>query len=93
MAHQNAQSHSEPAADLALVGIVVLMLVVGALWLAGTASAVISDHPAPHGHPLGELAAFAHLGNPSLAWHAPVGPAALYWTVTALLLALLGFLV
>ena len=93
MAHPNAPSNSEPAADLALVGIVVLMLIVGALWVAGTASAIISGHSAPHGHPLGELAAFAHVGNPSLGWHAPVGPAVLYWTVTALLLVLLGFLV
>lgn len=91
MAHPSPQSHSEPATDLALVAIVLLMLTVGALWLAGTASAVVSGHRAPHGHPLGELAAFAHVGDPSLGWHAPVGPAVLYWAVTALTLALLGF--
>lgn len=93
MAHPNAQSHSEPTADLGLVGIVLLMLIVGALWLAGTASAVISGHRAPHGHPLGELAAFAHVGDPSLGWHAPVGPAVLYWALTAVTLSLLGLLV
>lgn len=60
--------------------------------MVGTASAVVSGHPAPHGYPLGELAAFAHVGDPSLGWHAPVGPAVLYQTVTALALCLLGFL-
>ena len=93
MADLNVQSHSEPATDLALIGIVLLMLTVGALWLAGTTSAFISGHHAPHGHPLGELAAFAHVGDPSLGWHAPVGPAALYWAVTTVTLSLLGSLV
>jgi type IV secretory pathway TraG/TraD family ATPase VirD4 len=93
MAHPNTQSHSEPATDLALVAIVVLIVVVGALRVAGAASAVISGHPAPHGYPLGELAAFAHGGDPSLGWHAPVGPAVLYWTLTALVLCLVGFVV
>ena len=93
MAHPSPQSHSESATNLALVAIVLLMLTVGALWLAGTASAVVSGHRAPHGHPLGELAAFAHVGDPSLGWHAPVGPAVLYWTVTTLTLTLLGFVV
>ncbi|MGH8995382.1 MAG: type IV secretory system conjugative DNA transfer family protein [Acidimicrobiales bacterium] len=92
MARPNAQSYSERETDLALVGIVLLMLTIGALWLAGTISAVISGHHAPHGHPLGELAAFAHVGDPSRGWHAPVGPAVLYWVVTTLTLTLLGFL-
>jgi len=93
MAHPSPQSHSEPATDLALVAIVLLMLTVGALRFAGTASAVVSGHRAPRGHPLGELAAFAHVGDPALGWHAQVGPAVLYWAVTALTLALLGFVV
>jgi type IV secretory pathway TraG/TraD family ATPase VirD4 len=88
----HTQPHADPSADLALVAIAIAALTVGALWLAGIASAVISGHVAPHGHPLGELAAFAHAGNPSLGWHAPVGPAILYWSATGLFLTVLGLL-
>ena len=85
-------SASEPAQDMALFAIAGAVLVCGVLWAAGVASARLSGHPTPHGHPYGALSAFAHIGDPSVAWHAPVGPAGLYWPVTAVTLALLGFL-
>ena len=35
-------------------------------------------------------AAFAHGSDPSVAWHAPVGSALLYWSVTAVLILAVG---
>jgi type IV secretion system protein VirD4 len=81
---------NEPLTDIALGALVAGMVVTGVLWAAGALSARLSGHRVPHGHALGELAAFAHLGDPSLGWHAPVGPPGLYWTVTAAGLALVG---
>jgi type IV secretory pathway TraG/TraD family ATPase VirD4 len=66
------------------------LIVVGVLWAAGAAAARLAGHRVPHGHPLGELAAFGHFTNPSAGWDAPVGAAALYWTVTFAALAALA---
>src|SRR5579875_3358151 len=74
---------NEPLTDLALGVLAAGTVTVGVLWAAGALSARLSGHRVPHGHPHGELAAFAHLGNPSAGWHAPVGPPLLYWTLTA----------
>jgi type IV secretion system protein VirD4 len=70
--------------DGSILAIVAGMLAAGVLWAAAVASAVLSGHPVPHGRPFGELSAFAHSGDPSVGWDAPVGPAVLYWTVTAI---------
>ena len=83
---------SEPAQDMALFAIAGAVLLAGVLWAAGVASARLSGHPTPHGHPYGALSAFVHFGDPSVAWHAPVGPAVVYWAVTSMTLALLGLL-
>lgn len=56
-------------------------------WVGGAASALACGHPVPHGHPLAGLAAFARPGDPSAAWHAPVGPALVYWPIVVLVLA------
>ena len=90
MASNTAQP--EPGRDAALIGLAALMLLVGTLWVAGVASAHLTGHRTPQGHPLGELAAFAHVGDPSAAWHAPVGPAAAYWAMTFFCLSLLVLL-
>ena len=66
---------SEHGVDGSLLSIVAGMLTVGILWAAGVASAVLSGHQVPHGRPFGELSAFAHAGDPSVGWDAPVGPA------------------
>jgi type IV secretion system protein VirD4 len=60
----------------------------GVLWLSGAASAGLSGHRVPPHRPLAGLAALVHTGDPSAAWQAPVGPALLYWSVTAVTLAL-----
>ena len=70
-------------ADLALLAIAGGGGCISLLYAGGVASALVSGHPVPHGHPLAELAAFAHAGDPSLAWHAPVGPPVVYWAVSA----------
>jgi type IV secretory pathway TraG/TraD family ATPase VirD4 len=59
----------------------------GLLWAAGVSSAWLSGHAVPHGHPAGAFTAFAHPGDPSAAWHAPVGAPVLYWAVLILFLA------
>ena len=82
----------EPVRDLSLIGLTAAMVLVGVLWAAGAASAGLSGHRVPHGHPFGELAAFAHFDDPSAGWHAPVGPAGMYWPVTFLTIALLALL-
>jgi len=78
--------------DAPLYALVVALVFGLVLWGAGAVSARLSGHPVPHGHPLGALDAFAHLGNPSAGWHAAVGPAPLYWAVTALAVVLVAFL-
>lgn len=70
-----------------LVGAVVLY---GTLWCAAVLSALIAGHGVPAGHQLAPVAAFAHFGDPSAAWGSSVGPAALYWALTLLLLGGLG---
>jgi type IV secretion system protein VirD4 len=71
--------------DVLFAGMFALIGLFGVLWCAGVASAVLCGHPVPHGHPAGAFEAFAHASAPSTAWHAPVGPALVYWTVTALI--------
>ena len=81
------QPSSEPDLDLLLLGAVAL----GALlWAGGAASAWLSGHGLPHGNPFAGLVALAHAGNPSLAWHTPVGPPILYWATTGIAFGIAG---
>ena len=58
------------------------------LWAGGAAAAWMSGDAVPKGRPAAGFAVFAHPGDPSRAWGAPVGPPVLYWTVTAVVIAL-----
>ena len=58
------------------------------LWLGGVCSALVCGHRRPRGHQLAGFAAFTRPGDPSKAWHAPVGPAVVYWLITAAVLGL-----
>lgn len=58
----------------------------GLLWSAAAASALMSGHAIPRHHPAGAVLAFAHFDNPSHAWQASVGPAFVYWPLTAIVL-------
>lgn len=78
------------ATDLALYAVAGGVVLVGVLWAAGAASARLTGHRVRHGDLLAGLAAFAHVGDPSRAWHAPVGPPVLYWAVTTLAVALVA---
>ena len=69
--------------DYALFLIASAVALAGVLWAAGAAAAKLAGHRVPEHRPFAGLAAFAHFGNPSVAWHGPVGPAAVYWSVTA----------
>jgi len=79
-------------ADLGLIAIVLAMLVLGTLYLGGLASATLTHHQLPP-TPLGALMAFAHPGDPSVAWDAPVGSPVIYWSTELGFLLLLTSLV
>jgi type IV secretion system protein VirD4 len=81
--------HPSESTDLLLGAMALGAVLVGVLWAAGAVSAWVSGHRFPHGDLLAGVAAFAHDGDPSRAWHAPVGPAVLYWSVTCVVLALI----
>src|SRR5262249_19231073 len=87
MAGSELQRDSRDYALLAATGLVTLAAI---LWVAGAASAWITGHRVPSKRLFAGLAAFAHFGDPSRAWHGPVGPAGLYWAVTALVLVVPG---
>jgi type IV secretory pathway TraG/TraD family ATPase VirD4 len=83
---QSPRPHASGSTDLALGAVAGIVGFTALLWLAGSAAAVLSGHDVPHGHPLAGLVALAHAGEPSRAWHAPVGPPIVYWSVTAVVL-------
>ena len=66
-----------------VAGVFALFLVLAA---GGLLSALLSGHGLPTHHVAGAITAFAHPRDPSLAWKVPVGPAWLYWSVTAVVL-------
>jgi len=65
----------------------------GLLWVGGAAAALTSGHSIPRGRELAGYAALGHWRDPSEAWRAPVGPPLVYWTVTAMILAVTGTVV
>jgi type IV secretion system protein VirD4 len=59
-------------------------------WAGAAITAVLSGHPVPEINPVAAvLAATRDAGNPSAAWGQPVGAPWLYWTMTALVVAVL----
>jgi len=75
-----------------LVAVLATAGITGLLWSAGWTSAHLSGHATPPGGAIAALAAFGHIGDPSKAWHGPVGPPVLYWFITAVFIATLGVL-
>ncbi|TAM92793.1 MAG: type IV secretory system conjugative DNA transfer family protein [Jatrophihabitans sp.] len=57
------------------------------LWVGAAGSSLLSGHRAPRGHLGAVVLAIAHPLDPSAAWWTAVGPAPLYWSVTAAVLA------
>ena len=82
-----AQPHT--SSDNMVAGVVVSA---GALWSMLWASAALtsrlSGQPAPPASLSSPIEAFAHAGNPAIAWGQAVGPAPLYWAVTVAILTL-----
>lgn len=76
--------------DHAIVALVVAAGLAVTLWLAASASALLSGHRPPRLALVDGLSAFSHPGDPSAAWKAPVGPALPYWALTAGCLALVA---
>lgn len=93
MSTQPARSGPSEATDAALYTVAGAIGLLGVLWLAGAASARLSGHRFPHGEPLAGLDALVHAGDPSRAWHTPVGPAVLYWVVAATAIVLVTVIV
>jgi type IV secretion system protein VirD4 len=89
MASTSGRPLSEPN-DMALFAVAGGLGLIGLLWIGGATSALIEGHRVGRDDVFAGLAAFDHFGDPSRAWHIPVGPAVLYWSVTstALLLAM-----
>src|SRR6185437_2793313 len=73
--------------DLAIYALAGGVLLVGLLWVGGVASAFVCGHPVPRRHAVGAVLAFAHVGDPSAAWQAPVGSPVVYRMFTAIVLA------
>ena len=87
MAQAPRRPLSEPT-DLALYAVAGALGLVGVLWLGGATSALLAGHRVGRDDVFAGLAAFSHVGDPSRAWHVPVGPAVLYWSVTGTALVL-----
>ena len=66
-----------------VAGIFALFLVLAA---GGLLSALFAGHGLPTHQVAGAITAFEHVSDPSLAWKVPVGPAWLYWSITAVVL-------
>jgi type IV secretion system protein VirD4 len=77
-----------PLTDLGLAIVLGGAAVCGVLYVAAWCAARLDRHRLPHGRPFGEMAAFAHLGDPSEAWHASVAGPWLYWPLAILALTL-----
>ena len=75
-------------ADVGLVAFLGAAGVGALLWAGGAASALVSGHRVPKGRYLAGFEALGHLGSPSAAWGASVGPAPLYWALTLVAFAL-----
>ncbi len=85
--HTNTSAQSETLTNL-LVGLLAGGIGVGMLlWLAGALSATVCGYRWPPRRLTAGYAAFAHPADPSRAWHVPVGPPAVYWAITTLVLA------
>lgn len=63
------------------------------LWVAACASATLAGHTAPHFSAAAPLALLIAPGDPSAAWRTPVGPAPLYWSIAAAILAMVAGIV
>jgi type IV secretion system protein VirD4 len=74
--------------ELLVVPALVALAVGFVLYWAGRLAALIAGTRHLHGRWFAEFGALEHFGDPSLAWHANVGPPAVYW-----LLQLLGLVV
>ena len=79
------RGHSE---EFWLIPIAFLVAVALVLYWAGRLAAIIAGAKHLHGHELAEFGAFAHIGDPSQAWHANVGSPVVYWVLQLLALIL-----
>jgi len=86
----NRPPHSDSGTDMALGVLLGAAGLAAVLWAGAVASAWVSGHKVPHAQVADGFVAFAHAADPSLAWHAPVGPAVLYWALSVLVVAAAG---
>jgi len=74
---------SETLTNIGLVVVLVLLVLAAVLDLAGSLAIHLAGHDVARGDLLAGLVALRHVGDPVIAWHGPVGPVGLYWSVTA----------
>ena len=78
--------------DLGVVVLGAAIVLTGTLWAGGALSALLFARPVTFRRPFAGVAAFAHPGDPAVAWHVPVGPPAAYWTCVVSTVAAAGAL-
>ena len=74
----NVNARGSGSDDFWLVPIVFVIALGVVLYWAGRLSALLAGTGHLHGHEFAEFTAFAHLNDPSLAWHANVGSPGVY---------------
>jgi type IV secretory pathway TraG/TraD family ATPase VirD4 len=79
----NARSGEDLALGLLASAAAVFLLLAS----GGLLAAWLSGHGLPTRHVLGAVGAFSSFSRPSLAWRVAVGPAWLYWTTSAVVVA------
>jgi type IV secretion system protein VirD4 len=70
------------------VGVLTLAGLWLTLWAASSASSALSGHGMLALRVAPPFAAFAHFGNPQVAWEQPAGPPWLYWSITIVFLSI-----
>jgi type IV secretion system protein VirD4 len=86
----NVNARGSSSDDFWLVPIVFVIALGVVLYWAGRLSALLAGTGHLHGHEFAEFTAFAHLNDPSLAWHANVGSPGVYWFLQVLALIVAG---
>lgn len=73
-----------------LVPLAFLVAIGFVLYWAGRLAAIIAGTTRLHGHELAEFSAFAHFGDPSVAWHANMGSPVVYWLLELIAVVVAG---
>jgi Type IV secretory pathway, VirD4 components len=91
------RSRTSPEQDVGTILLIAAVFgvagVAALLWAGGAAARLLSGRGLPHASTLSGLRTLAHPGNPARGWRTPMPGPVEYWTVTALLLTVVGLVV